>query len=35
MNRPRIILADDHTAFAEALGHLLRDRYQVVATVAN
>ena len=35
MNRPRILLADDHTMMAEALRHLLQREFNVVGTVAD
>ncbi len=33
MNKPTVILADDHTMIAEAFRNLLEPQYQVVATV--
>lgn len=35
MKLPRIILADDHTLFAEALGKLLAQHGEVIATVGD
>jgi DNA-binding NarL/FixJ family response regulator len=35
MNRPRIVLADDHVLLAQALEHLLRAEFDVVATVSD
>lgn len=35
MNRPRILLADDHTMIVEALTHLLQREFDVVGTVAD
>jgi DNA-binding NarL/FixJ family response regulator len=35
MNRPRILLADDHVLLAEALEHLLRAEFDVVGTVSD
>lgn len=35
MNRPRILLADDHVLLAEALEHLLQRDFDVVGTVAD
>lgn len=35
MTRPRILLADDHTLMVEALEHLLRADFEVVATVSD
>jgi DNA-binding NarL/FixJ family response regulator len=35
MNRPRVILADDHTLLLEAFGKLLVDECDVVAAVAD
>jgi RNA polymerase sigma factor (sigma-70 family) len=35
MNRPRILLADDHVLIAEALEHLLGAEFDVVGTVAD
>jgi DNA-binding NarL/FixJ family response regulator len=33
MNKPTVLLADDHTMIAEAFRHLLEPFYQVIATV--
>jgi DNA-binding NarL/FixJ family response regulator len=33
MNKPTVLLADDHTMIAEAFRHLLEPHYQVIATV--
>jgi len=35
MNRPRILLADDHVLLAQALEHLLQREFDVVGTVAD
>ncbi|HZI48049.1 MAG TPA: response regulator transcription factor [Pyrinomonadaceae bacterium] len=35
MNRIRLLLADDHLMFAEGLQSLLRDEFELLATVAN
>jgi DNA-binding NarL/FixJ family response regulator len=35
MTRPRLMLADDHKIFVEALRNLLKPHYDVVATVAD
>ena len=35
MNRPRILLADDHVLLAQALEHLLQRDFDVVGTVAD
>src|SRR4029450_2488504 len=35
MNRPRILLADDHLLIAQALQHLLQAEFDVVGTVAD
>ncbi len=35
MNRPKILLADDHVLLAQALEHLLRAEFDVVGTVAD
>ena len=35
MNRPRILLADDHTMFAECLKGLLQDDFDLLGTVEN
>jgi DNA-binding NarL/FixJ family response regulator len=35
MKRPRILLADDHTLMAEALGHMLQTDFDVVGTVSD
>jgi DNA-binding NarL/FixJ family response regulator len=35
MNRPTVVLADDHTLIAEAFRNLLEPQYQVVATVQD
>lgn len=35
MNRPRILLADDHTMFAQGLQSLLEDEFELVGTVAD
>ena len=35
MNRPRILLADDHVLLAQALEHLLQREFDVVATVSD
>lgn len=35
MNRPRILLADDHVLVAQALEHLLRAEFDVVGTVSD
>ncbi len=35
MNRPRILLADDHVLLAQALEHLLQAEFDVVGTVAD
>src|SRR6266550_4408104 len=35
MNRPRILLADDHTLMVEALKHLLQVDFDVVGTVSD
>jgi DNA-binding NarL/FixJ family response regulator len=35
MNRPRILLADDHTMFAEGLRSLLEDEFELLETVEN
>lgn len=35
MNRPRILLADDHVLIAQALAHLLRAEFDVVGTVSD
>ena len=35
MNRPRILLADDHVLVAQALAHLLQREFEVVATVSD
>jgi len=33
MNKPTVLLADDHTMIAEAFRHLLEPHYQIIATV--
>lgn len=35
MSRPRILLADDHTMFAQGLRSLLEDEFELVGTVAD
>ncbi len=35
MKKPRIILADDHTLFAEGLKRLLEPDYEIVAVVED
>lgn len=35
MNKPTVLLADDHTMIAEAFRHLLEPHYQIVATVTD
>jgi DNA-binding NarL/FixJ family response regulator len=35
MRRPRILLADDHTMFAQGLRSLLEDEFELVGTVAD
>ena len=35
MNRPRLLLADDHNLMAEALRHLLQSEFDVVGTVSD
>jgi DNA-binding NarL/FixJ family response regulator len=35
MNRPKILLADDHVLLAQALEHLLRAEFDVVGTVSD
>ena len=35
MRVPRILLADDHTMFMEALRSLLEPEFEIVSTVAN
>jgi DNA-binding NarL/FixJ family response regulator len=35
MSRPRILLADDHTMFAQGLQSLLEDEFELVGTVAD
>ena len=35
MSRPRILLADDHTMFAQGLQGLLEDEFELVGTVAD
>jgi DNA-binding NarL/FixJ family response regulator len=35
MNRPKILLADDHVLIAQALEHLLKDEFEVVGTVSD
>jgi DNA-binding NarL/FixJ family response regulator len=35
MNKPTVLLADDHAMIAEAFRHLLEGQYQVVATVTD
>lgn len=35
MDRPRLILADDHTMVVEALKHLLEPDFEIVGTVAD
>jgi DNA-binding NarL/FixJ family response regulator len=35
MNRPRVVLADDHRIVAEGLKNLLSDDFELVATVEN
>lgn len=35
MNRPRVLLADDHRMFTDALTSLLEPRYEVVGTVSD
>jgi DNA-binding NarL/FixJ family response regulator len=35
MNRPRLLLADDHTMFAQGLQSLLEDECEMVGTVTN
>jgi DNA-binding NarL/FixJ family response regulator len=35
MNRPKILLADDHVLLAQALEHLLQPEFDVVGTVAD
>jgi DNA-binding NarL/FixJ family response regulator len=35
MNRPKILLADDHVLLAQALEHLLQAEFDVVGTVAD
>lgn len=35
MSRPRVLLADDHTLVAEALGNLLQSDFEVVGCVAD
>ena len=35
MNRPKILLADDHVLIAQALAHLLRADFDVVGTVSD
>ena len=35
MSRPRILLADDHTMFAQGLQSLLEDEFDLVGTVAD
>jgi DNA-binding NarL/FixJ family response regulator len=35
MNRPRILLADDHKMFAQGLRALLEDEFELVGTVEN
>lgn len=35
MSLPRLLIADDHQVFADALGHLLRDSFVILETVAD
>jgi DNA-binding NarL/FixJ family response regulator len=35
MNKPTVLLADDHTMIAEAFRHLLEPHYQIIATVSD
>jgi DNA-binding NarL/FixJ family response regulator len=35
MNRPKVLLAEDHTAVADSLAFFLRDDVEMVATVRN
>jgi DNA-binding NarL/FixJ family response regulator len=35
MNKPTVLLADDHMMIAEAFRHLLEPQYQVIATVSD
>ena len=35
MNRPRLLIADDHRVFAQALGNLLRESFLVLDVVAD
>ena len=35
MSRPKILLADDHKMFAEGLGSLLQDEFELLATVED
>jgi DNA-binding NarL/FixJ family response regulator len=35
MNRPRVLLADDHVLLVQALEHLLKDEFDVVGTVSD
>ena len=35
MNRPKILLADDHVLIAQALEHLLQAEFDVVGTVSD
>jgi DNA-binding NarL/FixJ family response regulator len=35
MNRPKVLLADDHTMFAQGLRSLLEDEFELLGTVEN